>query len=231
MNKLYLCTVWLCGCLAIPAWAQKPKTSKVQTITYPSKQDVFRHKILPKAQTGLLSTISQRLVSTPVLRAQFTQTKKLKALRFPLRSTGYFLFSQKKGIFWQLKAPFPGQFKITSKGITQRAAGEVTHIDGKNKPIIYGFTRMFLSIFSGRSSELHRHFYVYCTGTASAWTIGLRPKGTLLRKIFKSIVLSGSRTIRHVQMNERSGDRTMIQFTKVQTSPKHLTPKEQQWFR
>jgi outer membrane lipoprotein-sorting protein len=177
-----------------------------------------------------LQHISQQLNLSPVVRAAFQQHKTLKSLRFPLRSHGTFLLARDKGVSWQMLAPFPTRIVITSQGLTQTTGKQTTRITRKNKPALFGMTSMFLAMFSGNPATLHKHFHIYLQQQHKTWTIGLRPKHPLLKKIFSSMILQGTKTITNVQMNERSGDTTRITFTKIRTTPTALTTTERALF-
>ncbi len=178
-------------------------------------------------QPGSFQTVSAQLQSIKVFRANFTQKKKIKVLRRPLRSSGSFLISSEKGLYWRAATPFENIFIITPKALFQKSenADPIT-IKAEERPVIYGFTRVFLSLFSGDTQQLDKEFELYFSGTPEAWTIGLVPKSKIMGKLIDRIVVCGSETIQQVDFREASGDRTLIDFSDISTEPPRLTEEE-----
>lgn len=191
---------------------------------------LFQTPLSPTQTNKAFHAVTQQLTKTKVLRASFRQRKHLKALRLPLHSRGTLLFASGAGVQWTTIAPFPASFAITSKGIIQRAGGQVTRIKSQKQPMIFGFTQMFLAIFSGNQKALHKHFKVYFKKAAKGWWIGLIPKDQMLQKVFRRIVLRGDKTIEQVKMFERRGERTEIDLSNIKTKPATLTKEEKKGF-
>jgi len=192
-------------------------------------QDVFQFPV-KLSQNDTLKAISARLRQIQVLRAAFSQTKKIKALRRPLKSSGQFLFATDQGVLWQTQKPFPSTFVITPKGIQQRSEhSEPLTIAVDERPIIGGFTRVFLSLFSGDTSELEDRFKLYVSGDADNWTIGLEPEKKVMSRLISRIVMRGDSHISEIYFFETSGDTTRIAFEAVVTE-EPLSEEERQRF-
>ena len=198
-------------------------------LCFAQETDVFQFPVTI-ANSETLKEISERLRQVQLLRAEFVQHKKIKALRRPLKSSGQFLFATDQGVMWQTLKPFPSTFVITSKGIQQRSEdSEPLTIASDERPIIGGFTRVFLSLFSGDTSELESRFKLYVWSDSEQWSIGLEPKNKVMSRLISRIVMSGGEHISEIHFFEVSGDVTRIEFGVVETG-EQLSEEERKRF-
>ena len=118
--------------------------------------------------------LSQNLSTTKTLKANFSQAKKIKVLKRPLLSSGELIFDRSIGVFWKLTKPFESTVVIDKNKLTSiDDDGKKITIKAEDKPMLYGFTKIFLSIFSGNTEELKKHFKIYYGLKNSEWEIGL----------------------------------------------------------
>ena len=108
--------------------------------------------------------------------------------------------------------------------------GDPITIKAEERPIISGFTRIFLALFQGDARELERRFELYFTGADNQWTIGLKPKSDLMTRLIDRIVLHGDDLMRRIEFFESNGDKTEIRFETVHLEPTELTDEERGWF-
>lgn len=175
--------------------------------------------------------VSQQLQKVSLLRADFREEKKLKALQRPMKSSGKFLVASEHGLFWQTQIPRDRVFVITPKGISQLSEGNQTvSVKTEDQPIIHSFTEMFMAMFTGDTSVLQSKFHLYFTGDAAQWTLGLVPKGRMMSKMIHHIVLQGGETLEEVDIVETGGDMTHIDFSNVQVNGPSLKPEESAYF-
>src|SRR5690606_17810858 len=77
-----------------------------------------------------------------------------------------------------------------------------------------------LALVAGDLRELSTHFEVDGTlKEKDAWTLKLTPSSAGLKKVFTSIRLEGAGEVREVELQERSGDRSVIHFRDLRTTP------------
>lgn len=190
---------------------------------------VFQHPVA--VEHPGLAVVTARMRQTPVLRANFEQDKRIKALRRPLRSSGQFLVAAETGVWWHTLAPFKSTFVITPKGLRQESAdGVVKTLEASEQPVISGFTKVFMSLFGGDSKALQDKFKLYFEGDAKAWRVGLEPRSKVMGKLIQSIVLEGGDHIERIHFLEASGDLTLIKFNDVQVAPTSLSAEERRRF-
>lgn len=160
-------------------------------------------------------SLSQELTKTKTLKASFTQNKKIKVLKRPLKSSGSLIFDRSTGVFWQLQKPFKSTIIIDNKKLTSiDDTGKKIVIKAEEKPMLYGFTKIFLAIFSGNTEELKEHFEIHYGKNSETWQIGLIPKASGLKKVLSKILLTGSQsTVNAITLWEENGDITDIKFS------------------
>ena len=77
--------------------------------------------------------------------------------------------------------------------------------------------RLFLDLLGGNTQGLEKQFDLQLSGSQQKWTLRLNPKTALMKQIFNHIEISGDSVVRRIEMNEKQGDRTVMQFNQVQT--------------
>ncbi|MDH5720279.1 MAG: outer membrane lipoprotein carrier protein LolA [Spirochaetia bacterium] len=154
------------------------------------------------------------------IASDFKQIKKIKALKSPLISKGSFLFHKKENkISWNLKSPFEVSFVITDQEITQKEKGkEPIRITPKNQPLIFEFTQVLFSIFSGNRENLNNYFNIDFNGGLKNWNLTLTPKNENIQKIIKKLALSGDSSIRELKIFDQGEDITTITFINTKTN-------------
>ena len=145
---------------------------------------------MPGKYSNEFTKLSESLSETKTLKANFIQNKKIKVLKRPLISSGQLIFDRKTGVFWKLEKPFESTIVIDDKKLTAvDDDGKKTVIKASEKPMLYGFTKIFLSIFSGDTKTLKEHFDIYYKGGGEEWQIGLTPRSSELKKVLSQILL------------------------------------------
>ncbi len=146
------------------------------------------------------------------LRAHFTQTKVIPHLNRPLVSSGSFLYVKHKGIIWNTTQPFPNILVISGAGILRLSDdGASTRIAASDNAVAHGFSKAFLSLFGGDTSELSQNFEVQEAFQGKGWSLSLTARPSLARFISK-ITLYGNDLIERLEIFEPSGDQTTIVF-------------------
>ncbi|MDR3324345.1 MAG: outer membrane lipoprotein carrier protein LolA, partial [Zoogloeaceae bacterium] len=67
----------------------------------------------------LLPDIQRQLALEPVIRGEFTQTRRLAQIKKPLVSRGHFLVARDFGVVWAQAAPLPQTTRLTRDEIVQ----------------------------------------------------------------------------------------------------------------
>ncbi|MBE1276905.1 outer membrane lipoprotein carrier protein LolA [Enterovibrio baiacu] len=178
-----------------------------------------------------LSDLQTRLSAHDITRGDFTQTRHLAMLDMPLVSQGAFLLSQHHGLLWQQTTPFPLSLVLTGTTLTQRIPGQADNIvNADDNPMVFYFSRLFLSLFQGDTDALAAQFDLQLTGSTEKWKLVLTPKQPPLSQVFKEITLQGAEHIDILTLHEVRGDHSDIRFTNVTFEPTNLTEEEHSEF-
>lgn len=169
----------------------------------------------PFAWAFSAAELTQTLQKPAHVQGAFTQQRFLKSLDKPMTTHGRFVLVPKQGLLWQMNKPFESRLRVRADGIRQWNGSQWT-ADAKaanqNRQI-----RLFLDLLGGNTAGLEQQFTLKAAGTAQNWTLELIPKTAMMRQVFTRIELQGDSLVRRIELAERQGDRTVIQFKDLST--------------
>lgn len=149
------------------------------------------------------------------LRGRFTQSRNLKGIAAPLKSSGSFVLLPGKGLIWRVENPIQTTTVITPAGIRQIINGnEVQRIEAAKVPFIAHFYDMMNGALMGDWTAMRHDFAVSIMGDRRAWRtvlMPLRPNDPIAGMI-ASIVISGGQMVDSVDINRANGDSEQIRF-------------------
>lgn len=168
------------------------------------------------AQAFDLDDLYRQLQQNRTVQGQFTQQRYLASLSKPLQTQGQFVLLPRQGLWWDMRKPFVQQLRIRTDGIWQKTAAgwqknNVTPAMQQRQ------MQLFMDLFAGNTQHLQQQFDIRFNGTARRWQLSLLPKTMLMKQIFQHIDIAGDTVIRSVDILEKQGERTFMQFTGVQT--------------
>jgi Outer membrane lipoprotein carrier protein LolA-like len=167
-----------------------------------------------------LVRITGRLAQTPIVQGTFQQEKHLKFLRKPLLSSGSFTYDQNKGVIWKTISPIPSLLLVNDEHLLT-AQGE--------QALPPAFGRVFKALLGGELNHLAEGFEIIGKEKKTSWQLQLTPKDELLKKVIKSITLSGDSELRQLELNELNNNLTLIKFSEI-THPDRLSNEQQAEF-
>jgi hypothetical protein len=184
---------------------------------------------------GLVASIASELGQMNGVRAQFTQTQTLSAMREPLVNTGSLLFFRARGVIWQIDTPYKTTYVIDDAGVSEvNANGQ--HVKSAGTPRTGGggqgvaqVSRMMRSMFGGDLSALYAQFDVDAHGTPGQWQMSLKPNQPQLAQSIRSLQMSGGAYLQHLRITLANGDVTQLDFTHS-SAVDALTPAERTLF-
>ena len=160
--------------------------------------------------------LAQTLQKPSNVQGAFTQQRQLKSLSKPMVTGGKFVLIPKKGLLWQMQKPFETTLRVRADGIMQWNGSAWTNPNqgkvGQSQQI-----KLFLDLLGGNTQGLEKQFDLALSGTEQQWTLQLTPKTAITRQIFTRIGISGDTVVRKIQLDEKQGDRTVMQFEQIQT--------------
>ncbi len=181
------------------------------------------------ADDAALAAIEARIGKVQVLRGGFEQEKQVEGFRNPLRSQGRFVLARDRGVLWTTQKPFPSEVVLTGERILSRQADGSLRIelDGRQQPALAAANAMMLALVGGDVRALSTHFNIAAdTLPDGSWRLRLSPRRAALSRAFTSIVLTGDRHVRTVEIVEAGGDRTRLHFVELSETPSRLQPEE-----
>lgn len=161
--------------------------------------------------------LAQTLQKPANVQGAFTQQRYLKSLSKPMTTNGQFVLIPKRGLLWHMQKPFENRLRVRADGIMQWngkswVATNPSKMNGQSQQI-----RLFLDLLGGNTQGLEKQFDLQLSGSQQKWTLRLNPKTALMKQIFNHIEISGDNVVRRIELNEKQGDRTVMQFNQVQT--------------
>lgn len=151
-----------------------------------------------------------QLQKPTTIQGEFTQQRFLNALPKPITTSGTFILNNApahNGLLWQMEKPFKSTVRVSPKGIMQWHNQQWVENarTGQSQQV-----SLFLGLLSGNISALEQQFSVQLSGSNTDWTLTLTPKSLLMKQIFNTIILTGDRLVKTIELTEKQGDRTLI---------------------
>lgn len=186
----------------------------------------------PVVNALTLDALQQRFTEQPVVRAHFEQTRIIKDLPQPLKSSGEMLIARDKGLLWDQTTPFSMKLLLDDTRMVQAINGQPPQtITAENNPQMFQFNHLLRALFQADRKVLEQNFRVaFVDKGEGRWTLRLTPIVTPLDKIFASIDLAGGQYLDSIQLNDKQGDRTDIALSQHKLTPAQLTDDERQRF-
>ncbi|CAN7336472.1 LolA family protein [Caballeronia sp. LjRoot31] len=175
---------------------------------------VFAAQPASASNTGLVSQIAGHLAQAKGVRAQFTQTQTLSAMKQPLVSTGSLIFFRERGVIWQIDTPYKATYVITDTGVSEvNASGQRTNSNsGSGVRGVAQVSRMMRAMLGGDLSALYAQFDVHADGTPAQWRMQLTPNQPQLAQSIKGLEMSGGDYLQALRITLANGDVTRIDF-------------------
>ena len=176
---------------------------------------------------ALVSQVAGRLAQTRGVRAQFTQTQTLSAMKQPLVSTGSLVFFRDRGVIWRVESPYKATYIITDAGVTEVDANG-KRINTKSAQGVRGVaqvSKMMRAMLGGDLSALYSQFDVDAQGTLSQWKLELKPNQPQLAQSIKGLQMTGGEFLQGLRITLANGDVTQLEFTKSEALSE-LAPNE-----
>ncbi|MFM0394205.1 outer membrane lipoprotein carrier protein LolA [Paraburkholderia phytofirmans] len=165
---------------------------------------------------ALVSQIAAHLAQAKGVRAQFTQTQTLAAMKQPLVSTGSLLFFRERGVIWQIDTPYKATYVITDAGVAEvNANGQrVTAHSAQGTRGVAQVSKMMRAMLGGDLSALYSQFDVQAEGSAAQWRMQLTPNQPQIAQSIKGLEMHGGDYLQRLRITLANDDITQLEFTK-----------------
>lgn len=169
------------------------------------------------AEPSTLQQLGSRIEQHAVLRADFTQTKHVAALKRPLVTHGKLLYSKAHGVVWQIYKPYAISYILSNDSVIEITA------DGRRKersvndmPGFAQINRIFRAMLAADTSVLNTYFDTKLENEISMdapWRALLTPKQTQITRFVKAIRVEGAQFVQSIHIEEANQDSTNIVFS------------------
>lgn len=179
------------------------------------------------ANAALVSQVAARLAQAKGVRAQFTQTQTLSAMKQPLVSTGSLVFFRERGVIWRIDTPYKATYVISDAGVSEVDANG-KRVNTKSAQGVRGVaqvSKMMRAMLGGDLSALYSQFDVDAQGTALQWKLELKPNQPQLAQSIKGLQMTGGEFLQTLRIALANGDVTQIEFAKSE-AVSDLAPDE-----
>jgi outer membrane lipoprotein-sorting protein len=165
---------------------------------------------------ALVSQIAAHLAQAKGVRAQFTQTQTLAAMKQPLVSNGTLLFLRERGVLWQIDTPYKATYVITDAGVVQvDAAGRrVSARSAQGTRGVAQVSKMMRAMLGGDLSALYSQFDVQAEGSAAQWRMQLTPNQPQIAQSIKRLDMEGGDYLQSLRITLANGDATKLEFAR-----------------
>ena len=170
----------------------------------------------PAGNPALVSQIASHLAQAKGVRAQFTQTQTLAAMKQPLVSTGSLLFFRDRGVIWQIDTPYKATYVITDAGVAEVDANgqRVTAHSAQGTRGVAQVSKMMRAMLGGDLSALYSQFDVQAEGSAAQWRMQLTPNQPQIAQSIKGLQMNGGDYLQSLRITLANGDITKLDFAK-----------------
>lgn len=216
--------------MLLRAWACVAVLALCAQDAAPERPAVLAKQIDLERAPEAFKRVNAELRKAGVVRAEFSEEKRIPRMKRALASSGEIVFSGARGLYRRTTAPSEQELIVTRKGIEQRTPSGVERFDLEKQPVARAFVDAFLLVFSGDERALAAQFELAFEGTFEQWSMGLVPRKEPLGKLIAYIVVSGKGAeIAEITVVETSGGRTLTKWTRVVLG-KALTEDEERRF-
>ena len=180
------------------------------------------------ADANALAKISAQVDQYSVVRAEFTQTKQMAAMKRPLITTGKLVFVRQHGVLWQIEQPYRISYLLSEEKIVEIGPDGIRKERSQREiPGLAQVGRVFRAMLGANTAALHEYFDVVANGNAKKWRIDLKPRQPQIGKFITSLHISGGHFVESIRIVEAEGDTTLIRFRNSHGSAKASKSDEQ----
>jgi hypothetical protein len=158
------------------------------------------------AEPDLLERIGAQIGQHAVVRAEFTQTRQMAAMKRPLATSGRLVYARQQGVLWQIEQPYRIGYVLGEERIAEIAAdGTRRERRVRDVPGLAQVSRVLRALFGAEAAVLREHFEVTQRGDVTKWELELKPRQPQLAQFLS--VAGVRRALRRNDPHGRSGRR------------------------
>jgi outer membrane lipoprotein-sorting protein len=170
---------------------------------------------LVKDDAAIKKKFAEVSQATTSIKSDFTQEKNLSMLSEKLISKGLFYFKQKNMVRLEYTTPFHYLLIMNNGKATIKDEAKTTQMDMHKTKIFQQVNNIIIDCVHG-TALTNPNFQVTVYESPAQLKLDMVPLGKGLKDFFSNIVIFVDKhdyTVQKMQMNEPSGDNTIITFT------------------
>ena len=168
-----------------------------------------------KDDAAVRSKFAEVSKATVAIKSDFTQEKNLSMLSEKIVSKGLFYFKQSNKVRLEYKQPFKYLLILNNGKATIKDESKTTQMDMHKNKIFQQVNNIIIDCVHG-SALTNPDFKVTLYENATQVKLDMKPVGKSLKEFFSNIIIFIDKkdySVIKMQMNELSGDNTIITFT------------------
>jgi hypothetical protein len=182
------------------------------------------------ARAELLDDLAAQATVYPLVRAEFTQSKRIAAMKHPLLTFGRMTFLRNQGVLWQIERPYRMTYVLGETRIVEIGEDGTRHVrEARDVPGLSQIGRIFQAMLGANPAVLGEHFEITAQGDTRQWFLKLKPRQTQLAQFLSELRLLGGHFVKEIHIDEAGGDITQILLHKSQGASS-LTEEEARLF-
>jgi hypothetical protein len=168
----------------------------------------------------------QRMASTPGVRAEFREEKRLALLEAPLVSEGTLYFVPPSRLARITSRPGESTLVIDGGRMSYTDATGASDVDLAGSRVARSMVENFVVLFGGDLAALRERYRIEFEAEGTRWQMRLIPKAAPLSQFIASVEMRGAGpALEEMVIREPDGDFTTTRFRRVETD-RRFTPEE-----
>lgn len=164
------------------------------------------------AEALTMGEIASQVGKDRIIHAEFTQTRRLAALKRPVVSRGKVVVAGGQGIVWEIEHPYRATYVIRKDAIAEvDQAGRRKTGPAEQAQHVRRAAHLIGALLELNEEALAEQFSASVGGNIDQWTVDLASRDALARFIAK-ITLRGGPFVDEVVIVETSGDSSRLEF-------------------
>lgn len=155
-----------------------------------------------------------RLAAVPERRAVFQETRRFAALNAPLISRGHLVYRRPSYFEKVTDWPQPERLVVNGPWLSLSDSTDAPRVvDLRGQPELRTMVDGLRAPLAGDLALLRQQFELHATGSISAWTLELSPRGDQAARFLRSLHLAGREDwIVEIRLVQANGDEQAMQI-------------------
>ena len=167
----------------------------------------FLAPTLASAQSLSLATLMQSLSKEKERHGKFVETKHLKVLSKPLRSSGTVYYNAPNVFEKKTLEPTPELVRVNGNSLLLERGTRKMNIQLSSQPQVAAFVSAVAGLLTGDARMLEQNYQYQLMGSVNNWTITLTPKDSRMKSYITEIVAGGDQSqVRRIDYRQADGD-------------------------